>query len=137
MRTNSISRFASVLALAALCFLSVGVDAECVRWKKPPPRSPSIPPDIDGPGSFGELQDTVTLDCLKYVGSIQKKGAEHVLIKDERGKVHVLGRRSYMGENSGVISRIDAEFIYISQLVKRNDQWEEVVVKFPKHTDAK
>ena len=93
-------------------------------------------PDFDGPGSFGELHGTVTLDCLKYVGSNQKNGIELVLIKDERGKVHVLRRGSYMGENAGVISRIDPDAIYINQIIDRNGQWEEVIVRFPKHRDA-
>ena len=136
MHADSASRLVIVLAATVLCFLSVSIGAECVRWK-PLPRSPNVAPDLDGPGSFGELQDTVTLDCLKYVGSIQKNGIEHVLIRDERGKVHLLGRGSYMGENTGVITNIDAEFIYIHQVINRNGQWIEVVVTFPKHTDEK
>ena len=129
MRAISISRLANVLAVAALCLLSTGVGADCVRWTPPPP---GTPPDLDGPGSFGELQGTVTLDCLTYVGSIQKNGKEHVLIKDERGKVHSLGVGHYMGENSGIIVSIDADFIYLVQIIPRNLQWDEVVVEFPK-----
>jgi Tfp pilus assembly protein PilP len=136
MRADSTPRIARVLALTALCFLFASAAAECVRWK-PPQRSPNVAPDLDGPGSFGELQNTVTLDCLKYVGSIEKNGMEHVLIKDERGKVHVLRRGSYMGENHGVISKIDSDGIYINQLIERNGQWEEVIVRFPKRPDAR
>ena len=108
----------------------------------------------DGPGAFGELQDTLTLGCLKYVGSVQKTGKEHLLIEDDKGKVHVLGIGHYMGENSGMIAKIDAVYIYVRQIVNRHPdwnetahppfvsrstrinyseaQWEEVVVKFPK-----
>jgi hypothetical protein len=119
------------LALLLMCAFSATVHAECVRWK-PTPRPPNAPPEFDGPGSFGKLQDTVTLDCLKYVGSIQKNGAEHVLIKDETGIVHTLQLGSYMGENSGVIVRIDRDAIYLKQLVKRNGELGELIIKFPK-----
>jgi Tfp pilus assembly protein PilP len=86
----------------------------------------------NSPGSFGELRDTVTLDCLKYVGSVQKNGVEHVLIKDETGNVHVLRRNSYMGENSGHIVDIDPDAIYLEQIINRNGDWEVITVKFAK-----
>jgi hypothetical protein len=125
-----------ILPVTVFCLFSAGAAAECVRWKPPLPSS-SASPDLDGPGSFGALQDTVTLDCLKYVGSIQKNGVEHVRIKDERGKVHVLRRGGYVGENHGFISRIDSEIIYINQLIQRNGEWEEVIVKFRKRPQSK
>lgn len=115
--------------LIAVCALPNSAAAECVRHGPP---SGATPPNIDGPGSFGELQDTVTLDCLTYVGSIQHESEEHVLIRDERGKVHALQVGSHMGENSGVISKIDADTIYLEQVVNRNGEWEIVVVRFPK-----
>jgi Tfp pilus assembly protein PilP len=89
-------------------------------------------PQFDGPGSFGELQDTVTLDCLSYVGSIQKDSHELVLIRDERGVVHRLRVGDYMGENTGVIARIDRDAIYIEQRISRNGEVETVTVRFPK-----
>jgi Tfp pilus assembly protein PilP len=69
------------------------------------------PGRTDGPGSFGPLHATVTLDCLTYVGSVSRDGREWVLIRDERGVVHRLTLGGYMGP--GVITRIDAEFIYL------------------------
>lgn len=72
----------------------------------------------------------MTLDCLKYVGLIYKNGKEYVLIKDERGKVYRLTVGSYMGENSGVITKINHDAIYIRQLIQRNGAWEENIVKF-------
>lgn len=67
------------------CALSYTVAAECVRYVPPPE---GMPADFDGAGSWGELQDTVTLDCLRYVGSFEREGIEHVRIQDERGKIH-------------------------------------------------
>lgn len=119
----------AVLLLA--CVLSFATHAECVRWK-PAPSPSNAAPELDGPGSFGPLQDTVTLDCLTYVGSIQKGGDEHVLIRDDRGTVHTLRRGSYMGENTGIIERIDADAIYIRQFISRGGKVEERVVRFPK-----
>ena len=119
-----------VLMLALLLTFTAPAWAECVRYKPPPPSNG--PPDFDGPGSFGELQDTVTLDCLRYVGSIEKQGDEHVLIKDERGTIHVLRTGSFVGENTGMIKKIDADAIYIEQIVSRNGEWKPIIVKFPK-----
>lgn len=90
--------------------------------------------EFDGPGSFGKLQDTVTLDCLKYVGSIGRRGIEQVLIKDETGHVHRMKIGDYMGENTGVITKIDQNAIYIRQIIQRNDKYEEVLVKFSKNS---
>jgi hypothetical protein len=136
MRPKLIFRAVGEIALTGLCIVSMTADAECVRLKLAP-RPPNVHPDFDGPGSFGELQDTVTLDCLKYVGSVQKNGIEHVLIRDEKGKVHVLRPGNFMGENTGVITKIDHNTIYIRQLVPRNGDWEKVVVKFAKQRGAK
>ena len=120
----------TVIALILACAFSATAQAECVRWK-PDPKS-ARPPDFDGPGSFGPLHGTVTLDCLKYVGSIQQGGVEHVMVRDERGTVYRLKVGDYVGENGGIISRIDNEAIYIKQLVRRNADWEEITVRFPR-----
>ena len=103
--------------------------ADCIRFDS---RHPNSPPSFDGPGSFGELQDTVTLDCLKYVGSMTKDGKEVVLIRDDQGKIHQLAVGSYMGENTGAIEKIDDQTIYIKQVIKRGDDFATVTVKFPK-----
>jgi len=80
-------------------------------------RSPDDPPTLyHGPGTYGELDRTVTLDCLSYVGSVEKDGREHLLIQDERGKVHVLTVGDWMGWSRSVIIKIDADFIYLRQL---------------------
>ena len=106
--------------------------AECKRIGTEPP-APGKAPDFDGPGSFGPLHGTVTLDCLAYVGSIQMRGVEQVLIRDEQGTVHRLKVGDPMGENGGVISRIDETTIYVTQRIPRGKgKWKDVVVRFPK-----
>lgn len=109
--------------------------AQCVRWK-PTPRAPNVAPEFDGPGSFGALHETVTLDCLRYAGSIHKDGVEVVLIRDETGVVHQLKLGSYMGEHNGIITRIERDTLYITQLVIRNGRREERIVKFAKYGNA-
>ena len=118
-----------VIVFIAICAYSCTVAAKCVRYK--PPRE-GTPPVFDGPGSWGPLQDTVTLDCLRYVGSVERKGKEQVLIRDERGRIYELKLGSFMGENTGRIVKIDAGTIYVEQLVRRGDEWQSVIVKFPK-----
>jgi Tfp pilus assembly protein PilP len=117
-----------MLFTTLVCVYAISANAACVRYQKPS----NSPLGYDGPGSFGELEDTVTLDCLKYVGSISKNGKELVLIQDETGQVHRLKVGSYMGEHSGVIIKIDNDAIYIKQMIRRNGAWDEVIVKFNK-----
>jgi hypothetical protein len=108
------------------------VDAACVRYDPATAAKGATPPQFDGPGSFGELQDTVTLDCLTYVGSIQQDKQELVLIRDERGVVHRLRVGDYVGEHTGVIRKIDRDAIYIEQTLKYQGKVESVTVRFPK-----
>jgi hypothetical protein len=115
------------ILLCAGCFAAAG-SAACVRYVP----DPKQPPGFDGPGSFGKLQDTVTLDCLAYVGSIGQAGAEQVLIRDDRGEVHRLRVGDYMGENSGVIRKIDADAIYIEQVLPDGNATKTRTVKFAK-----
>jgi type IV pilus assembly PilP-like protein len=116
----------SALALVVACTLPDIAAAECRRTPVGQGQ------ELDGPGSFGALDGTVSLDCLKYVGSIQLRDTEYVLIQDERGTVHRLTTGDRMGENGGVISRIDNDTIYVQQRLKRDGKWRQTVVKFPK-----
>jgi len=130
MRLHKLN-IATIILTSMTLYFSSTAQGECIRWK-PSPRAADVAPDLDGPGSFGALQDTVTLDCLTYVGSIQKNGAEHVRIKDETGKIHLLRRGAYMGENSGLIKKIDRDTIYIEQVIQKDGEWTVVMVEFPK-----
>ena len=122
-------RSSIVLTFALACALPSAATAACIRTGP----SAKAPPELDGPGSFGPLHGTVTLDCLKYVGSIEMGGVEQVLIRDEQGTIHRLKVGDPMGENSGVISRIDETTITITQRVQRGKgKWQEIVVRFPK-----
>jgi hypothetical protein len=136
VKTRWIRMLLNCLCLFALGAFLLPAGAACVRFKPAAP-SATHPPAMDGPGSFGELQDTVTLGCLAYLGSIKQGREERVLIRDERGTLHTLKLGSYIGENSGVIKQIDADFLDIHQLVKRDGQWVEVSVKLPRAPDPK
>lgn len=124
------ARKAELALLAILALLaSASCQAECVRWT----RDPNAVPTFDGPGSWGKLQDTVTLDCLSYTGSVTRSGVEHVLIRDERGDIHVLKIGDFMGEHTGRITRIDERYIYIEQHIKLEAGGaREVTVRFHK-----
>jgi hypothetical protein len=80
MRVNVITRVVGPLLIATMTIVTVNVNAECLH-RKLIPRPPDAEPVLDGPGSFAKLQGTVTLDCLRYVGSIQRDGKEHVFRK--------------------------------------------------------
>jgi hypothetical protein len=113
-----------VLATVA-CSLALGAEAECTRFKRE-----QVPAGFDGPGSWGPLNNTLTLDCLTYAGSIVRDRIEYVLIRDEKGGVYRLKVGDFMGEKSGHIIKIDESFIYIEQYA--GPQKRSMMMKFPK-----
>ena len=75
----------------------------------------------DGPGSFGPLQDTLTLGCLKFIRVLGEPEQPRALLLDESGKEYVVEVGSYIGENTGRITSITSKRIRIAQLVKNED----------------
>jgi len=120
MTASSAFRVAALVFAAALTIQATNASA-CTRR----PKHEHSPEDsttlYHGPGTYGELDRTVTLDCLRYVGSVERDGREHVLIQDERGKIHTLKIGSAMGWNRSFIIKIDSDFIYLKQLVNLNE----------------
>ncbi len=118
--------------LAALTICPEITNAECVRWIA----AQKISKHRAGVRTVRVHSERYTTRsrwmCLSYVGSLEKNGVEHVLIKDETGTVHQLQLGSYMGENNGVIMKIDSTAIQIKQLIKRNGRLQEIDVIFTK-----
>jgi hypothetical protein len=105
--------------------LATAGNAECVRLKTQHETS-----RFDGPGSWGPLHNTATLDCLQYAGSIYRDGVEQVLIRDETGTIYRLKVGDFMGEKTGRIAKIDDHYIYVEQY--RDNSTLERTVKFKK-----
>ena len=112
-----------LLLLAA----SAATSADCERTNIPPQQGR---PDLDGPGSFGPLQGTVTLACLRYIGYIEKDGVSIAIIEDETGLKHQIKLGDYIGENAGLVQEITPHTIKIRQIVK-NSREEYVEAKNP------
>ncbi len=131
-------KWAHWAAALCVCLLAVtfSAAAKCERTPRIP-TPPGTAPDMDGPGSFGPLQDTLTRDCLTYVSSVWKDGKEQVQIRDEKGKIYLLKVGSFMGENSTIITAIDRDTIFLKQVVMRGGDWIEEPVKFPKKKATK
>ena len=64
------------------------------------------------------------------VGAIARDGLEQVLIRDELGTIHTLRLGSYIGENNGIITKIESDAITITQIIIRDGRREEKIVKF-------
>ena len=128
MPTRNLTRLMQMLLAVVACNAAVAVAAECKHSGEPP--APGQAPAVE----TGSPRGTAALDCLKYVGSIQTSGVEHVLIRDDDGTIRRLRVGDSMGENGGVISRIDENSIYITQHAQRGKGGrKDVVVKFPKN----
>lgn len=113
-----ITRFAAIgLLLCALVFASTTA-ATCMRVV---PEKPGTPPYFDGPGSFGPLNNTVSLDCLSFESVEHDSKGPIALLKDENGLVFRVGIGDYVGENSGYVAEISPARIKIIQLVRGPD----------------
>lgn len=105
------------IALAATLFLiafaAQAADAPggCRRLKA----APASPPQFDGPGSFGPLHETLTLGCLRYVGSIAAADRTNALLRDEEGTVHRVRIGDFVGERSGRVVAIDEQAVTVEQ----------------------
>jgi Tfp pilus assembly protein PilP len=84
------------------------------------------PPGPDGPGSWGELQDTLTLSCLTYVDVEGLGENATATLVDERGARYQVRIGTDVGENTGKITRITPDRIEINQIVPDgNGGWRE------------
>ena len=109
--------------LAALSLVAADAHAECMRVV---PKSPNHV-DVDGPGAFGPLQDTVSLGCLQFTSVVGSGHNIQANLVDETGVAYRVSVGEYIGENTGRISEITKDRITIVQLVKGADnEWVEV-----------
>jgi Tfp pilus assembly protein PilP len=104
------------LGLTLLLLSSTG--NACMRLV---PRDPAKRPDMDGPASFGPLQDTLTLDCLRFVAVAKEKGSLLAVLVDEKGREYRVGLGHWIGENSGKITAITETRISLTQIVMGPD----------------
>jgi hypothetical protein len=130
MKSRKIVYFVLLIA----CSMATAANAECKQLNRPAPPE-GVRPGYDGPGSWGPLHGTVTLDCLTYVGFIETDGHEVFLIEME-GTIIRIGLHDYMGENGGIIESSDEDYLYIRQSVPDSNEGETIVVRFPKRSPA-
>jgi len=109
---------------AFLLILSAQASGQCMRTvPQPPPRLP----EPDGIGAFGPLNNTLTLDCLRFLRTESTKRGPVAVVVDEKGTTFRLRPGDRVGENDGRISVISPTRITITQLVKdSNGDWLEV-----------
>ncbi len=89
--------------------------------------------DLDGPGSWGPLQDTVLLKDLELVETQIQNGQWHAYIRDPSGKTHDITAGSFVGENTGRVIEIRKDILVIMQIVMDGEGgWIEVPVEFRK-----
>jgi Tfp pilus assembly protein PilP len=110
-----------VIAVAAVLSVAFSVgdtsaarDSDCMRLV---PQEQAVHPDIDGPGSFGPLQGTLTLGCLRVL-SIRGAGKDRIAtVVDERSHTYEVRAGAWIGENGGRISEITDRRITVVQVV--------------------
>ena len=107
--------------------------AGCEHFSSPPYKE-GEPPQFDGPGAFGPLHNTLTLDCLRYIGSIKSAKRKLVLVVDDKGKQYTLRVGDYIGENSGTLKSVTDDFLVIEQIVYRGDNLLSQTVKLKLNT---
>ena len=107
--------------LLALLVIASGASAQCMRLV---PKDPKSPAEMDGPGAFGPLHDTLTLDCLRFAGAIQHGKEWTAILTDEKGRSYRVVPGDRVGEHDGRIFEVTAEQVTIVQLVQgRAGNW--------------
>ena len=104
---------------------SPGSLADCMRLV---PAHSVGHPELDGPGSFGPLHETLSLDCLTFNGVMEHDGKVVAILRDEKGVSYRVKSGDYVGENAGRISQISSKRITIVQFV-RNAQGDLIELK--------
>ena len=90
-------------------------------------------PDLDGPGSWGPLQDTVLLRDLELIETQFRNGQWHAYIRDPSGETHDIIAGSFVGENTGRVYEIRDDVLMIMQVVMDDEgNWMEVPIEFRK-----
>ena len=119
MQTGLFIRGYAVLVLSLLILTA---QAACQHFT-PPDYKPGEPPSYDGMGAFGPLNNTMTLDCLRYVGNIKNGRRSMALLKDDHGRQYTLKVGDYVGEKSGSLIEIHDDYLLIKQTVAQGDEW--------------
>jgi len=96
-----------------LLFAAGQAQAQCMRLVPRPPL-----PEPDGPGAFGPLQDTLNLDCLRFVRTQATKAGLVAIVLDEKGRQYKVRAGTHVGENTGRVLKIEPTRITIIQLVR-------------------
>ena len=104
------------LVLISFFLLSGACMAECRHF----------PTDVvgidDGPGSYGPLDATMTLDCLELIEVGQIYGRYYGIIRDDRGTEHWVKIGTYIGVG-GVILGITHDKLIIELPIEESGQW--------------
>ena len=122
----------SVISIVMCVLFSVVIRAgygECVHLE-------SNTTDLDGPGSRGLLQDTMTLDCLTFLGIETRDGVTVAQIRDDQGRIFDIQLGDYIGENTGQVVKIEPHAIYVEQIIQSDDKrWLQVERILRRHQD--
>ena len=68
-------------------------------------------------GHKAGLLETMPLDSLVYMGSIEKRGRRVALVRSSDGKVHQVRIGSYLGQNHGKVVEFNPQQITLQELV--------------------
>ncbi|MBK6729335.1 MAG: pilus assembly protein PilP [Xanthomonadales bacterium] len=106
---------AAVLLALLLTRTSAASDEACMVLveNQPPTRA-----DIDGPGSFGPLHETMSIGCLDYVEFEKTSDGNRARLVDHTGRVHIIRPGEFVGENSGQVAEITRNRIAVVQVVR-------------------
>jgi len=106
---------AFVLLALLMAQTSAASDETCMVLVE---EQPSAPPDLDGPGSFGPLHETMSMGCLDYVEFEKTSNGNRARLVDHVGREYVIHRGDYVGEYSGQVTEIKRNRITIVQIVR-------------------
>ena len=107
-----------LLFITVLCFSEIST-GDCIHYEK----GNRLGVD-DGPGTYGLLDGTMTIDCLKFI-DIEKEGQQIFgILKDDQGKKYRVKVGSNIGRYGGEITEIKNNKIIYETYIEENDGWQ-------------
>ena len=77
----------------------------------------------DGPGTYGLLDGTMTIDCLKFIAIEKVEQQTFGVLEDDQGKKYRVKVGSNIGRYGGEITEIKNNKIIYEDYIEENGEW--------------
>ena len=106
-----------LLFIIVLSFSEISI-GDCIHYEKG-----NRPGVDDGPGTYGLLDGTMTIDCLKFIAIEKVEQQTFGVLEDDQGKKYRVKVGSNIGRYGGEITEIKNNKIIYEDYIEENGEW--------------